>query len=100
MLMPSRNGGKGTPVCRCGLSWVGFRPSDDPCTLHYLIPGNMMAVVAMRYIGEIATEVYQDEQFRADALALGTEIDDAIHSYGVVQKNGVDIYAYEVRGNC
>lgn len=92
------SGGRGTKVCKCGLSWVGFRPSDDKCSLHYLIPGNMFAVVAMRYISEIATEVYGDAALRDDALALGKEIDDAIHEYGVVEEKGKRFYAYETDG--
>lgn len=42
--------GRGTPVGDTGMSWSGFRPSDDCCTYGYLIPSNMMAVVALGYV--------------------------------------------------
>lgn len=32
------NGGKGAPVGYTGLTWNGYRPSDDVCTYGYLIP--------------------------------------------------------------
>ena len=41
------NGGKGNPVAYTGMIWSGFRPSDDACALNYLIPSEMMAVVAL-----------------------------------------------------
>ena len=50
-------GGLGNPVGRTGMSWSGFRPSDDCCTYGYLIPSNMMAVVALGYGEEILRKV-------------------------------------------
>ena len=39
--------GHGRPVNVTGMTWSGFRPSDDACKFGYLIPSNMMAVVAL-----------------------------------------------------
>lgn len=39
--------GRGSPVGFTGMSWSGFRPSDDSCQYHYLVPSNMFAVVAL-----------------------------------------------------
>ncbi len=33
--------------------WTGFRPSDDACRYNYLIPDEMMAVVALGDLAEI-----------------------------------------------
>ena len=33
-----------------GMTWSGFRPSDDACTYGYLVPSNMFAVVALGYL--------------------------------------------------
>ena len=42
----ARNG-KGTPVAKTGMTWTGFRPSDDNCQFGYLVPANMFAVVVL-----------------------------------------------------
>ena len=51
-------GGKGRPVNVTGMTWSGFRPSDDCCKFGYLIPANMMAVTALGYAEEISRDVY------------------------------------------
>ena len=70
--------GLGTPVTYTGMTWSGFRPSDDACEYGYLIPANMFAVVALRYISEIAEKVYKDEELKEKADGLREEIDNAI----------------------
>lgn len=47
------NEGRGTAVKVTGMTWSGFRPSDDCCEFGYLIPSNMMAVKAMEFAEEI-----------------------------------------------
>ena len=42
-----RNDGKGHPVGYTGMTWSGFRPSDDSCQYNYLIPSEMYAVVTL-----------------------------------------------------
>src|SRR5699024_949843 len=46
--------GYGAPVKRTGMTWSGFRPSDDACVYGYLVPANMFAVVVLNYLVEIA----------------------------------------------
>jgi uncharacterized protein len=82
------NQGRGNPVTYTGLVWSGFRPSDDACTYNYLIPANMMAIVALRGLAEMLPA------FAAAAKSFAGEINTAIKTYGIV--NG--IYAYEVDG--
>ena len=70
------------------MTWSGFRPSDDACEYGYLIPANMFAVVALRYISEIAEKVYKDEELKEKADSLREEIDNAIEKHGkVYEKN-------------
>lgn len=90
--------GKGRAVNYTGMTWSGFRPSDDACKFGYLIPANMMAVVAMRKAAELA-EGCNDAALKAECLALAEEIEDGIESYGIVDhpKYG-KIYAYETDG--
>lgn len=92
-------GGKGRPVNVTGMTWSGFRPSDDCCKFGYLIPSNMMAVVALGYAEEICRIVYKDETLAGRCSVLAEEIQDGIRDYGVVEhpKYG-RIYAYETDG--
>lgn len=94
-----RNDGKGMPVAYTGMTWSGFRPSDDACTFGYLIPSNMFAAVALGYVAEIAAQVYQDERLQAAAEALKEEIEYGIETYGTtIHPKYGKIYAYETDG--
>lgn len=93
------NRGKGRPVNVTGMTWSGFRPSDDCCKFGYLIPSNMMAVTALGYAAEICRECFGDEALAQSCAVLAEEIRDGIMDYGVVDhpKYG-RIYAYETDG--
>lgn len=92
--------GKGAEVKGgIGLTWSGFRPSDDACTYGYLIPSNMFATVALRYLEEIADKVYDDSRLKEKAALLRSQIEKGIEEYGIVEtKEYGKIYAYEVDG--
>lgn len=89
----------GRPVNRTGMTWSGFRPSDDGCKFNYLIPANMMAVVALRKAAELAEQGYQDDVLASKCRNLAEEIEDGVEAYGTVlhPKYG-KIYAYETDG--
>lgn len=91
--------GKGRPVNVTGMTWSGFRPSDDCCTFGYLIPSNMMAVKAMEYAEEMCRDCYGDKELAGRCRKLREEIQDGIQAYGMVEhfKYG-KIYAYETDG--
>ncbi|MBQ2277792.1 MAG: glycoside hydrolase family 125 protein, partial [Clostridia bacterium] len=92
-------GGMGTPVAYTGMTWSGFRPSDDACELHYLIPSEMFAVVILGYMAEIAETVWNDKAMAERALKLRGEIDDGIKKYGTFEHPEFGtIYAYEADG--
>lgn len=93
-----KNDGKGTPVAYTGMSWSGFRPSDDACTYGYLIPSNMFAVVVLGYIQKIFSTVLNDRKIVQEAQTLQREIDNGIKKYGIVEINGKKQFAYEVDG--
>lgn len=82
-----------------GMTWSGFRPSDDGCKYNYLIPSNMFAVVALKHMAEIAQEVYKDADLKEKAKSLAMQINEGIQKYGIYhhEKFG-DIYAYETDG--
>lgn len=91
--------GRGGPVGRTGLTWSGFRPSDDACRYGYNVPGNALAAVALDAVAELAAGPLRDPLLAADAAALGRELRDAIRRHGVVRSaEGREIYAYEVDG--
>ncbi|GKY98986.1 hypothetical protein MPSEU_000854300 [Mayamaea pseudoterrestris] len=92
--------GKGTPTnATAGLTWTGFRPSDDECKFGYLIPANMFAVVALGYVVDMASELWQNVELAEKAIKLAAEIDRGIHDHGIVSHPQFGrIYAYEVDG--
>ncbi|MEF9960835.1 MAG: glycoside hydrolase family 125 protein [Niameybacter sp.] len=92
--------GKGSLVKpNIGLTWSGFRPSDDACTYGYLIPSNMFAVVVLGYVEEIAQEVLKDEKLAKEVRVLADEIKVGIETYGVINHHKFGkVYAYEVDG--
>jgi meiotically up-regulated gene 157 (Mug157) protein len=94
------NGNPGpNPVAYTGMIWTGFRPSDDPCLYNYLIPSEMMAVVALGDLEEVEQTVYRNLIKSNRAKVLRAEVQDGIQKYGeVFTPNYGYIYAYEVDG--
>lgn len=87
------------PVAYTGMIWTGFRPSDDACKYNYLIPSEMMAVVALGDLEEIERVVYRNLIKSNRAKMLRSEVQDGIQEYGeVFTPNYGYIYAYEVDG--
>ncbi|MGL5417637.1 MAG: glycoside hydrolase family 125 protein [Clostridium sp.] len=93
------NEGHGNPVSYTGLTWSGFRPSDDTCIYGYLIPANMFASVILSYIKELSLTIYDDTILFRMARDLKNQIDEGIKNHGVVSNETFgDIYAYETDG--
>jgi meiotically up-regulated gene 157 (Mug157) protein len=94
------NGNPGpNPVAYTGMIWTGFRPSDDACKYNYLIPSEMMAVVALGDLEEIERTVYRNLIKSNRAKTLRAEVQDGIQTYGeVFTPNYGYVYAYEVDG--
>jgi len=90
----------GSRVCYTGMTWVGFRPSDDHCTYHYLVPANMFAVVALEHLEEILVAFYPDEVHTLAQVELTRrQIDDGIAKHAVhTHPQFGPMYAYEVDG--
>lgn len=93
--------GKGNPCAYTGMTWSGFRPSDDACVYPYLIPSNMFAVVVLGYLGEILEALAPQgyESLAEKARILREDIDRGIKTYGLTKNaKGETIFAYEVDG--
>jgi hypothetical protein len=78
--------GRGAPVAPTGMTWSGFRPSDDACVYGYHVPANAFAAVSLERLGEMLGD--------EEPVALAAEIRAGIAQHGVAG----EIYAYEVDG--
>lgn len=93
------NRGRGTEVAPTGMTWSGFRPSDDRCIYHYLVPSNMFAVVVLDYLKEIFETILKEEELIPRITALREAIQEGIEKYGkTTNKAGETVFAYEVDG--
>ena len=92
--------GKGALVkSNVGLTWSGFRPSDDACAYGYLIPSNMFAVVALGYLEELAGSVLGEKELEKEAADLAASIRAGIERYGITRTEAYgEVYAYETDG--
>ena len=91
--------GRGSAVAVTGMTWSGFRPSDDACTYHYLVPANMFAVVVMGYVERIFTAILDDAGIASRARALRESIDAGLRAHGTTRNAaGETVWAYEVDG--
>ncbi|CAF0847970.1 unnamed protein product [Adineta steineri] len=88
------------PVAYTGMTWSGFRPSDDPTTYGYLIPSNMMASVVLEQLTEMILNLFPEQiQLLQQIAQLRADILSGLNTYGVTDhpKYG-KIYAYETDG--
>lgn len=92
--------GKGALVkSGIGMTWSGFRPSDDACTYGYLVPSNMFAVVALGYLEEMAGSILKDWEMQKEAADLKEQIYQGIETCGIAKTEEFgEVYAYETDG--
>jgi meiotically up-regulated gene 157 (Mug157) protein len=91
--------GKGSEVAYTGMTWSGFRPSDDACKYGYLVPSNMFAVVVLKYLEEINDQFFHDQSLGQEILSLRHEIEQGIEQFAIVDDEEFGpVYAYEVDG--
>ena len=93
------NDGWGAPVKPVGLIVSSFRPSDDATTFGFLIPSNLFAVVSLKQLAEISTQVTKNTEFASECTALANEVQNAIDKYAIaVHLNYSKIYPFEIDG--
>ncbi len=91
--------GRGTPVAVTGMSWSGFRPSDDACTLHYTAAGNLFAAAALRDVVAVVEAVWHDEPLARRCADLAGQLRASVLRHAVVPgPGGTPVLAYEVDG--
>ncbi|MBK7500970.1 MAG: glycoside hydrolase family 125 protein [Ignavibacteriales bacterium] len=92
-------GGYGNPINPVGLIVSSFRPSDDATTFSFLVPSNHFAVVSLKQLSEILTEVIKDTLFASECVNLADEVQEALNKYANAEHlNFGKIYPYEVDG--
>ncbi|CAF1040151.1 unnamed protein product [Rotaria sordida] len=94
------NNHQGSPVAYTGMTWTGFRPSDDQTKFGYLIPSNMMATVVLKQSAEMIKEIFPEQiELLKEIEQLCVDILSGIHTYGVIEHDKYgQIYAYETDG--
>ncbi|MBQ7115068.1 MAG: glycoside hydrolase family 125 protein [Clostridia bacterium] len=93
------NEGKGNDVLYTGMTWSGFRPSDDRCLYGYLVPSNMMAVCALKKAAQMANEGYEDTRLESECRSLAFDIDEGIMEHGVYDHDHYGkMFVYETDG--
>ena len=92
--------GKGEPTAYTGMSWTGFRPSDDACKYGYFIPSNIFAAGALERTLVLNQRIWHSQELQRKATRLLSDIEEGIRNHGVVraEDTGELIYAYEVDG--
>ncbi|SDZ57054.1 hypothetical protein SAMN05421736_11832 [Evansella caseinilytica] len=91
--------GKGGYSVKTGMTWSGFRPSDDACLYGYLIPANMFAAVVLEYAREMLTAM-EETELANKVTALSREIKAGIETYGKIDHPVFgEIYVYETDGD-
>lgn len=91
--------GKGGFSVETGMTWSGFRPSDDACLYGYLIPANMFAVVALQYADEMLQKMHDSTALASKCRELATEIQGGIEKHGKINHPVFgEMYAYETDG--
>ena len=97
--------GKGNPSNYTGMTWTGFRPSDDPSRYGYLVPANIHAAAGLERILELNKRVWLSKELETSATKLLREIEMGMERYGIVEavnsktNQTEQVYAYEVDGN-
>lgn len=94
--LPYRGRGIGSPPT--GMIWSAFRPSDDPTTYPYNIPGQMIAAVALDDLAELAMVGYRDAGLAVRAATLAASIRAGVERFGTAYTFSGQgwIFAYEV----
>ena len=95
----SPNEGLGNPTTKIGLIHSAFRPSDDACIFPFLVPSNLFALVSLRQLQQLSSEILRDPQLADDAGRLADDLHGALEKYAIVNHPAHGrIYAYEIDG--
>ena len=90
--------GMGEPVSYTGMTWSGFRPSDDACKYGYLVPSNLFAVRVMDAVCRLGEKAGREDLVEK-AKQLQETIRAGVEEYGTMEHPRFGtVYAYETDG--
>ncbi len=92
------NDGRGAKTGYTGMVWSAFRPSDDRCKYHYLVPANIFASTTLKNLIRNIDNAGIENPYKEIMLKLIADIDRGVADYGIIHTEEGDIYAYEVNG--
>jgi meiotically up-regulated gene 157 (Mug157) protein len=90
--------GIGPPTRPVGLIASCFRPSDDACTLPFLVPANLFAVTSLRHLAVMFDKISHDPALANETESLAKEVERALRDYAIVSTADGSVWAYEVDG--
>jgi meiotically up-regulated gene 157 (Mug157) protein len=93
--------GRGSPVAVTGMTWSGFRASDDACTYGYNVLANLHASAVLGDLAALVSAASDETgpTLAAEARALAIELRAGVERHGVaVHPVHGEVYAYEVDG--
>ena len=91
--------GYGNPIVPVGLIVSIFRPSDDATIFPFLIPSNFFAVVSLKQLAIMSSNILKDERFAEECAALADEVETALEKYATTNYLEFgEMYAYEADG--
>ena len=92
------NDGKGSKTAYTGMIWSAFRPSDDKCKYHYLVPANQMVIAVFRRLIPIIKETLKNYDI-SKAEKFVKEVEDGVQKFGITDVPAFGrIFAYETDG--
>lgn len=94
------NNGMGNPVKYTGMTWSGFRPSDDACVYGYLTASNMFAAVELGHMEEMLSCFGSEyASLIAECISLRADINEGIKKFAICEHEKYGkIYACETDG--
>lgn len=90
--------GHGAPTAYTGMTWSGFRPSDDACVYGYLVPSNYFAAAILDDLAAFARYA-GDPALSQRALTLKQQIELGLECYARVEDDDLgQVLCYETDG--
>jgi meiotically up-regulated gene 157 (Mug157) protein len=78
-----RINGIGSPANLVGMISPCFGPSNDACTLPFLVPSNLFAVTTLRHMATMLNTISRDAAMANEADRLAKEVEQTLCAYAI-----------------